>query len=69
MADEKKFLHDLANPITTAVFLIDVLVAKRQKNAEITVEQLQKVQNALKKSNELIRERRELLGEAKPVPE
>lgn len=58
---ERKFLHDIANPLTTAIFLMDVILSSMATKPENLNEKLEKVHAALQKSQNLLQARREVL--------
>lgn len=62
--DEKKFLHDLANPVSTALFLVDVVLESFQNRPDLNQDellQLQEICHSLDKVKDLIQDRREFL--------
>lgn len=62
--EERRFLHDLAGPACTAIFLLDVVLENLQTRSEINSEDLQqlsKVYEALEKVKTLLHGRREVL--------
>ena len=59
---ERKFLHDLSNPLTTALFLLDAMLESNRENTPVGMEKLFKVQKALKNCQELVHARRESLN-------
>ena len=58
---ERKFLHDIASPLTTAIFLLEVVLSSTGKNPENLNEKLEKVHAALQKSQNILHARREVL--------
>ncbi len=61
---ERKFLHDLATPLGTAMLLTDIILEDIQTRADIDPEDVMKlgdIYKALEKIKSLIYERREIL--------
>jgi len=71
MDDERKFLHEVANPIATALFVADALLEDLKEAGSTpadTLAQLSQVTQALEKTQVLLQNRRKILierGEAK----
>jgi flagellin-specific chaperone FliS len=63
MDDERKFLHEVANPVATALFVADALLEELRSSqvAIETVEQLARVTQALEKTQKIIQGRRTVL--------
>lgn len=62
--DERKFLHDLANPLSTALFLVDVVLESFQIHPDLNqdeLHQLRQLFESLDKVKNLIQDRREFL--------
>jgi hypothetical protein len=62
--DERRFLHDLANPLGTVILLAESLLDQTQNRADIdpdNVVQLSQICQALEKLSGLLSERRDLL--------
>lgn len=60
--DERKFLHDIATPTCTAIFVIDTLLddVKNRPNAkQEEIEQLKQIFNSLEKIKKAIEARKE----------
>lgn len=60
-SEERKFLHDLSNPLAIASGLVDILLSDNEKNPSLTDEQkrrLEKAFHALERIKELLRARR-----------
>ena len=63
-SNERKFLHDMANFLGTAMFLMDALLDSAQSRSGVdSGERLQmgQINEALEKMKKMIEERRELL--------
>lgn len=63
-SDEREFLHDLASPIGTAIFLVDAALDNMQSRADANsddVMQLVDAYQALEKVKKILQERREIL--------
>ncbi len=62
--EERKFLHDLATPISTVFFLLDMtidrLAAEQEKNAE-ELKMLEGAVRSLRTAKELLQKRRDYL--------
>ncbi len=58
---ERKFLHDISNPLTTALFLLDTMIDSNGENPAPGMERLVKVRMALRRSQEMVHARREEL--------
>ena len=66
MNDERKFLHDIANPLGTAMFTLDSAIEDLSEKPEPNLEsilQLQQVRTALEKVKVILRDRRQILIE------
>lgn len=62
--DERQFLHDIAGPIGTAMFLLDATLDTTQNRVDADpdeIAQLGQVYQALEKVKKLLQERREVL--------
>jgi hypothetical protein len=62
--DEREFLHDLASPIATALFITDAVLEGIQARSHTDPEELIQVKqlyDALEKARSLLHERRETL--------
>ena len=62
--DERKFLHDLASPLTSAMFLADILLDNMQAKPNCVPEELSQVQQiykAMEKIQHMLQSRREIL--------
>lgn len=57
---ERKFIHDLANPLVTAMFVVDAYLAKLALQSAESPE-LQRAYAALERMQQLLAERRALL--------
>lgn len=63
-SDEREFLHNLASPLSTALFLVDALLDSVQKRATGDpgeLEQVIKIYKSLDKIKNLLKDRREEL--------
>ena len=63
---ERSFLHDLASPIGTAIFLLDVIIEEMQERSGGIPDELPRIEQtyaALEKVRELLAERRAYLIE------
>lgn len=63
-SDEREFLHDLATPISTALFLADCVLDRLQSRSDVDQEdraELTKIYEALEKVTQLLEKRREVL--------
>lgn len=63
--DERKFLHDLASPLGTAVFIMDALTETFSGSADEKV-MISQAQEALDKVQKLLQERRVFLVKKGP---
>lgn len=66
MNDERKFLHDVAGPIATALFVADSLLEDLKEAGPVQAElasQLAQVTQALEKTQVLLQNRRKVLLE------
>lgn len=63
LTEERKFVHDIANPLAIAMFALDACLAERVARKEST-EELRKVHAALERVQRLIAERRAALLES-----
>lgn len=62
--DERKFLHDVAGPLSTAMLLLYIFLESLQKKADTSSEellQIRQVSDSLEKIKKLLEERREIL--------
>ena len=62
--DEREFLHDLATPIGTALFLVDCMMDRMQSRADVCEDErveLTKIYEALRKITKMLHNRREVL--------
>ena len=62
--DEREFLHDLATPIGTALFLADCMMDRLQSRLDVDPEEkteLTKIYEALEKITKMLYQRREIL--------
>lgn len=69
--NERKFLHEAANPIATALFVADALLADLKTEGTAspdTVAQLDQVVQALVKTQRLLQARRTTLLQQSPAP-
>lgn len=63
-SDERKFLHDIASPLGTAMFLMDVLLDSLRDRAAVNpdeLEQATQVCQALEKARQMLKDRRQAL--------
>ena len=68
MESERKFLHEMSNPLAIGFGNIKILLSKLQKtqndiSAEYTIDKVSKALDALERVNRLIEERRRELKE------
>lgn len=64
MANERNFLHDMASPMGTVIFLIDAVIDDATTNGKIDKENLallEKVQEQLERLKEMLDNRRQVL--------
>jgi hypothetical protein len=65
MNTERSFLHDIASPVTSVLLNLENIVAILQDNKPEEIEECIKMANScvtqLKRTTEMIRERREIL--------
>lgn len=60
--EERRFLHEVANPLTAALFTLDVaLESARAAGDASMLQDLERIQKSLEKVRLLLRKRRELL--------
>ena len=61
---ERKFLHDIATPLATAIFILDTLkedlLASNGKDSPL-IQMTEELEKALNKTRDLLAERREIL--------
>ena len=69
-ADEKKFLHEISNPVSTVFLMVDSVLDSMGKRADADkdeLEQLKKAMNSLTRINGLIQDRRNTLNSQSPA--
>ncbi|MEK6578576.1 MAG: hypothetical protein AABZ55_05060 [Bdellovibrionota bacterium] len=63
-SDERKFLHDIAGPVATAMFLLDAILESFQGVSGVSpsdVDQLRNALGALEKAKKMLEDRRAVL--------
>ena len=67
-SDEREFLHDLASPLGTAIFLTDVVLERIQNKVEVPseavkeeIQRIGQIYESLNKISKMLQERREIL--------
>jgi hypothetical protein len=70
--EERKFLHDLATPLGTAILLADMILQNSKKKPQVSaeeIEQMEMIANALDKIQIKLKERRQHLINQSAVQE
>ena len=63
-SDERKFLHDIASPVGTALFVVDMVLDSMGSRSDVSAEeltQIKQVYEMLEKIKKTIEQRREVL--------
>jgi signal transduction histidine kinase len=64
MSDQRKFIHDLATPLTTLIFIADGLLTRAQDEPDTddrTLKDLERLNEVLSHMKDILSDRRELL--------